>query len=86
MQIYSDLNEFIEAFSVFNDLTLNSLRVSFAALLLSGIVALVLFVCRCWIFLKQSKKSRPSSSVKVSYYGRNMRRYMGRSDFHENFY
>lgn len=64
MQIYSDLNEFIETHSVFNDLTINSLRVSFAVLLLSELVALFLFLSRFSI-LKRSKK--PASFKRVKY-------------------
>ena len=83
MQIYSDLNEFIEIHSAFNDLTLTSLRVSFGALLLCEMLAIFLFLSRRPF--KRPKKIHSLGFAKIKY-DRNVRRYMGRSDFQNRFY
>lgn len=58
IRIFNDLNEFIETFTVFKEITLGSLRNCFAILLFCELLVFFLFVCaktlhylkrRCWL-------------------------------------
>ena len=93
LYLYSDVFDFVNSNTVFDDLTLNSLRISFRALLLSELLAFLLFLGRC-LFYRPKKPPYRHSFVRANYeskyerarYERSMRRYMGRSDFHKMFY
>ena len=58
LYLYSDVQEFLNSNTVFNDLTLNSLRVSFRALLLIELLAFLLFLGRR-LFCLRRKQNRP---------------------------
>ena len=91
LYLYSDVFDFVNSNTVFDNLTLNSLRILFRALLLSKLLAFLLFL-GIRLFHRPKKPPYRHSFVRANYDGKYERtryermRYMGRSDFHKMFY
>ena len=63
LYLYSDVQDFVSSNTFFNDLTLNSLRVSFRVLLITELLAFLLFLGRR-LFHRPRRPNRP---VRVNY-------------------